>query len=187
MRLFSISLALVLIFPLLFSCGGTEKSRAFYSQGLEKYRARDFANAAFLFGQAEKKDGAFLPAVVMRGKSFFFLKRFPEARETFERALKKENSSATAIIWLARLDLMENKTLAASEARLKKIIERDDENVGAYILLGQIAERAGRLPQAVEYFELSLAFDQETAFARARLADIYQKLGLHDRSKKAGR
>lgn len=166
------------------ACSSRDQSLAFYNQGLEKYRARDFANAAFFFSRSEKSDGTFIPAVIMRGKSFFFQRRFAEARDSFEKALKKDPAAATAAIWIARLDLMENKPTRESSKRLRQLVERDDENVGVYILLAQMADREGRLTDAADNYELALSFEKETAIARTRLAEIYQKLGLQDRAAK---
>lgn len=189
-KLFSFGFVFVLfsiVFFDLTGCSGRDKSLAFYNQGLEKYRARDFANAAFFFSRSEKADGRFLPAVLMRGKCFFFQRRFSEARDSFESALKKDPSSGTAAIWIGRLDLMENKPTRESSKRLKQLVERDDENVGVYILLAQMAEREGKLAEAADDYELALSFEKETSIARTRLVEIYQKLGLPDRAVKGSK
>lgn len=158
------------------SCSSPRNREAFFAQGLESYQRRDFANAEYQFAKALKADGAHLPSRLMRGKCFFFQKRFAEAKGEFTLAAKKESLSGR--LWLTRLHLVTGEPLINDEAALRQVVQGDDENVAAWFLLGQIAEARGEPAKAIDAYTRGLVYEKEAQQIRGRLSVLRGKLGL---------
>jgi predicted Zn-dependent protease len=173
---------LFLLSLLLSSCVDTTKREALYQKGLEKYRTKDFLAAEALFLYASHQDPKHVPSMVMRGKSLFFAGQLSEARKVFQDLLQKRSDAASAVFWLARLDLLENKSSLDSEKRLLKLLAVDEENIGAHLLLARLYEKTARLPESAQQYELALSYDKELDVAKTKLRDIYLALGLKVRA-----
>ncbi|MBN8215506.1 MAG: tetratricopeptide repeat protein [Spirochaetes bacterium] len=171
--------SLPLLIALLISCAVRQECDASFSRGLEAYERRDFANAEYQFAAALKADGGHLPSRLMRGKSFFFQKRFAEAAAEFSAAAKKD--SMTGRLWLARTHLVTGEPLKGDEAALRRVVLGDDENVAAWFLLGQIAEARGDWPKAADAYGRGLVYEKEAQQIRLRLEQVRGKLGLAQR------
>lgn len=167
---------LSIAFLLVASCSPHRDRDSSFGQGLDAYQRRDFANAEYQFAKALKADGAHLPSRLMRGKCFFFQKRFAEAKGEFALAAKKDSLSGR--LWLTRLHLVTGEPLVDDEAALRQVVQGDDENVAAWFLLGQIAEARGEPAKAIDAYTRGLVYEKEAQQIRGRLAALRAKLGL---------
>ncbi len=183
-RSFITLFVLVFLSTITFSCVDTGKREVFFQKGLEKYRAKDFVAAELLFGQASKYDSKHIPTLVMKGKSLFFAGNFNESRKTFDAILTIKEDLPSAVIWLARLDILENKNLVESEKRLLKILATDEENVAGHLILAKLYEKDSRLPESAQQYEMALTYEKELDNSKAKLREIYLSLGLKDRAQR---
>jgi tetratricopeptide (TPR) repeat protein len=169
----AISLAIVAI-SLLFTATCLAQSSD-YGDALALFRKRDWANAATMFQEVEKKQPAQTDALLYRGKCLVNLAQFNEAANVLQAYLASHPQSDDAAYLLAYVRFRQEKpsdSLALFTAAAKlKTPTADDLKIVAfdYVLLNDYAD-------AAHYLEEALKMDPENIEARYHLGRVrYQQ------------
>jgi len=135
--------------------------------------------------------GVFLPAAIVRGKSFWFMGNAAEAERAFRAALRAKPSSLEARVWLARVLRSGDKTAEATRV-VEGVLADDPGDHRALRLASELALDSGDsggarafLDRAAESgAELGLVFLDRARLrwaagdAKTALEDIYAASGV---------
>jgi len=108
----------------------------------------------------------------LRARSYLELKKYEEARQTYDRVILKHPQEPFGYIGKAILELKLGN-LGASESWIDKTIELDEENGEALQLKGDLIYRKGDISLAKQYLLQSLAINEDSFRTRLLLAEIY--------------
>jgi tetratricopeptide (TPR) repeat protein len=145
------------------------KALTLYVRAAERYNEGRYEESANLL----KGIRFFIPALVLRGKSFFFLSQFDKAERSFRTALFLSPPQIESALYLARIFRAQGESAKAAET-VKSILANDRGNVAALRLAALIEEdlHPDNDGQAAPYLERALESSQEIALVfleRARL------------------
>ena len=99
-----------------------------------------------------------------------------KARQTFEDVLALQGDYTSALVNLARLDLKENK-LAEAQKRYQQILDNDSKNLQAILGLADLASRAGRQDEFIQWLERAWEANPEAYGTGAQLVRLYLQKG----------
>jgi len=123
---------------------------------------------------AEKLDPNSPPIHYHRGRVLFNLRRYPEAEQELETALRF-NPRLPAALYLLALDEEQLNHVARSTALAQRAIVLDSRNADLHYLLGQDFFRAGRMPEAIAQWRKAVELDPEHLPALYNLALALRK------------
>jgi len=108
----------------------------------------------------------------LKGAAYLGLKKYANARESFERVLELQPDSASAALNLAQLDLRENNAPVAKK-RFEQILSHDKNNVQAMLGLAGMAAGMGKEQDYLAWIERAAKVDPPALQPRALLAKYY--------------
>jgi len=114
------------------------------------------------------------------GKMYLLDNAVEQAEECFEK-IKNRNFKNTALN-LANVYLVQGKNFKAAQV-YRDIIEKDENNAGAYHNLGILFRKSGKLDKAEWCFRKALAINKEDARLYKILAITYEQQGNTDKAK----
>jgi putative PEP-CTERM system TPR-repeat lipoprotein len=136
-------------------------------------RRQDYHAAMRAIDRLEKKQAGAPYAAQMRGRVLMALKRLPEARRSFERALEIDSQFVPAAISLASLDLADKQPDAARN-RLESMLAANPKNEGARLALIEFYAQTRTKPETmVKLIGAALAADASLIKPRVLLVNHY--------------
>ncbi len=112
------------------------------------------------------------------GYAYYHVGRYPEAENALSRAASLNPLDPDTFFYLGLVKLKVNKSQEA-EAALRSAISLDSRVRGYRYALGVALEQQGRLPEALQAFNLELAKYPETPAARQHATAIEKQLAKH--------
>ncbi len=191
MKKIGISQIITLLVILIFSyCG--EKTVQKIPPAIEKdlFQAnQDFIERKFdsSLESAEKiikAYAAYLPAQVLKGKIFFYTKKYKESEQVFSAILKKEAGHQGALLWLARIAMTEKKTEAQAESYLLHGLNNHPEDFAMHVELARFYAKTGNLRQAMVEYQKVLMSELELATAYRGYEALLVQHKLTERAEK---
>lgn len=82
-------------------------------------------------------------------------------------------------LWRQAHDAVRAGRLAAAEGLLLEVARREPRNTDAWIMLGMLAQRQGRTPEAIARLQHAVSTGGRSAEARLLLGNVYREAGLH--------
>ena len=110
------------------------------------------------------------PLQFLLGQWLGSLHRNADARKAFEAALAANPTLPGVGLALATLDLEENQ-LDGARKRLREMLNADEKNVKALLMLASVEDAAGQPAAAIPYYRQVLAVDANNIFALNNLAN----------------
>jgi predicted Zn-dependent protease len=146
-------------------------------------RRRRPADALVELDKAEDAGGVTAFTARLRGDALYRLGRHRDAGRAYEEADALGDRDAWTLAQLARCRLRENDLDGARDAATRAV-EREPQAAAGWVVLGEVAARAGEAAQAEERFQRAheLAPDDQYAYARLVEARLLQ-LAPEDRSR----
>jgi tetratricopeptide (TPR) repeat protein len=110
--------------------------------------------------------------LLLAAKTYASIGDLPNAEASFGRAIELDPSRLDAFTMLGQL-YYDAGALDRGAAVFARIVEARPRAIFAHTMLGIIAERQGRVSEAVEHYRRALAIDRETPIAANNLAWLY--------------
>jgi tetratricopeptide (TPR) repeat protein len=150
-------------------------------QDPENSRAAHMVLDSYVAEKQSDKAGAWLTGMVaahprsaplqfLLGEWLGSLHRNAEARKAFEAAIAINPALPGAGLALATLDLEENRFDAARK-RLREMVDADNRNTKAMLMLASVEDSAGQPAAAIPYYRQVLGVDASNIFALNNLAN----------------
>jgi eukaryotic-like serine/threonine-protein kinase len=136
----------------------------------------DWAGGENEFRRALELDRSNLEAHHYYAIMLMALGRFPESLAEIGRAQDIDPLSSTIQSSFGRI-LYRARSYDAAISHLRRAIELDADNFGAYGRLGDVYEQLGRLPEAIAMQKKAMTLRGEGAFHGARLGRLYALMG----------
>jgi putative PEP-CTERM system TPR-repeat lipoprotein len=132
----------------------------------------EFDPALAVLAKQEAKHGKEWELPALKGHVLLAKKDNAGARTAFNKAVELAPANYGAVVNLVHLELLEQKPDAA-RAVLLKLLDKDKDNVPAMTALAQLAERAKKREEAVQWLQKAAAVDSEALVPAIRLAGYY--------------
>lgn len=183
-------LAVLLALTVAISC--SEKKSQKIPQDIEKdlFQAnQDFLNRKFdtALENTEKiikAHSAYLPAAVLKGKILFFTKKYKESQKVFSEVLKQEPGHQGALLWSARIAMLDKKTEKEAEQYLLHGLNNQPEDFVMHMELARFHTKTGNLRQAMLEYQKLIATELELANAYRNYEALLLQHKLVDRAEK---
>lgn len=129
--------------------------------------------------RATELEPDYLPPWLTLAASCLELRRWPEVDAACNGALRVDPRNAQALAVMAQARLLRGKTgdAAEAEALAQRALEANPQHAGAQYVVGLLALRANRVPEAIEHFEAALLAEGTRLDARSNLARAYALAG----------
>jgi len=144
----------------LFSDAMADGQHGRYEESLRKLR------------EAEKTEPNSLPLRYLMALNYFRKKDFPQAIESFHKALQLDPRYALAIYYLG-LTYVQVSNFDAAIENFEKALELDPTNFSAAYNLGAAYTRQNRVPEAIQSFQLAIQINADYAEAHEALGELY--------------
>lgn len=153
-----------------------------FQKGKAAYLKQDLTTAEQCFADAAKEQSGFVNALVMLGKTRYFLGKPDAARKDLEKALGLSRSHVEALYYLARVAVLKKESAKAQEY-LNAILDVDPANARANYALGTLLAESKEYQKSFLHFNAAL--EEEAMLARVRLqfARELVRAGLKDRAR----
>lgn len=142
---------------------------------------RSSATAAALpeLRRAVELEPDYLPPWLILAASCLELRRWADVDNACNGALRVDPRNAQALAVMAQARILRGKPndAAEAEALAKRALDASPQHPAAQYVLGVLALRANRAPEAVEHLEAALLADATRLDARASLARAYSLAG----------
>lgn len=153
-------------------------------QANQDFVDRKFDNALENTEKIIKSHASYLPAAVLKGKILFFTKKYPDSRKVFSEILSQEPGHQGALLWLARLAMLDEKTQREAEQYLLHGLNNHPEDFVMHLELARYHTRTGNLRQAMVEYQKTLATELELANAYRNYESLLLQHKLVDRAEK---
>lgn len=121
--------------------------------------------------------------LLIRGDAFLGLRKFQEARETFNQALTVNIESPEAMLGLVMVDIAENKRTEALNS-LDQLLTSYPDNVPALVLRAELNMQTGKSEPALADFNKAISLQENNARALLGRANINLAGGKLEETKK---
>lgn len=112
-----------------------------------------------------KANASYLPAAFLKGKTLFFTKKYQESRKVFTSMLRQEPGHQGALLWLARIAMLDQKAQEEAEQYLLHGLNNHPEDFTLHVELARLYTRKGNLRQAMVEYQKIVATELELASA----------------------
>lgn len=168
-------------------CGGSPDEEIIqkdYVQALHYYQSQDFDQSQALLTAILEKDPAFLNALLLKGKVYFYQKKYDLASNMFLKVLSESPHHVSAKLWQAKALYAKSGNTKEVSALLDEILAIDSDNIEAWYLKGLIYERAGDMENAVAAYRAALNQSGKLGLVHLRMADLYKEADLENQAAK---
>lgn len=83
------------------------------------------------------------------------------------------------MLWRQAIDALRAGRLPAAERLFLEVSRRQPRNADAWIMLGMLAQRQGRAPEAIARLQHALSIGARSAETRLLLGNVYREAGFH--------
>jgi len=128
-----------------------------------------------------QEDHAILEAHIVLGNLYMKQKDYPDARASFQNALKYNPDYLSAIFSLARV-YKEEGNLQAAKAGFQRLMEKDPRDSKSYFNLAEISLEEKKYDEAIAYLKTAVDLDPQQAISRNRLGACYVELKMFDKA-----
>jgi tetratricopeptide (TPR) repeat protein len=165
------------------ACGPS--AALFLALGQAQLLARRPADAVTTLERIPVDDPDYVPALKVKAKALYLLRRDPEAEETLKRAAARAPADAEIPYDLGRMYYQQGKHTQAA-ASLRRATELDPRAYKAWDNLGLASEALGDVAQAQQHYLKALALVHKDHprydVVYANFADLLIKLGNYQRA-----
>jgi tetratricopeptide (TPR) repeat protein len=165
------------------ACGPS--AALFLALGQAQLLARRPADAVTTLERIPVDDPDYVPALKVKAKALYLLRRDPEAEETLKRAAARAPADAEIPYDLGRMYYQQGKHTQAAES-LRRATELDPRAYKAWDNLGLASEALGDVAQAQQHYLKALALVHKDHprydVVYANFADLLIKLGNYQRA-----
>ncbi len=134
-----------------------------------------------ILSEIEKQAPAFTQALFLSGKIYFMQGNFAEAREKWEKILKKKPYHVNTGKWLIRIYILEERHDIAEDLLLK-LLEISPEDPDLLFLGGRLKKDEGKYLEAIEYYKKGFLFEERLIEAHLDMAEIYGMFGIREKA-----
>lgn len=145
---------------------------------------KKFDTVLAITANIQKKYPNLIPTLVLKGKVYFYTKKFPKAESAFLEILTKNPNHQEALLWLARIYLINEKTLSKAEKYLKSGINNNSEDFLFHYYLAKVYEKKGMVKLALKEYQRALRAEFELMNIYQGYENLLIKLNIKDRAKK---
>jgi tetratricopeptide (TPR) repeat protein len=133
MNYFLVCLKIIILMVLIVSCAEKpvdDDTLLIYARSVSLYNTGNFSGTVSLLNDADavKKMDGFVPAIVLNGKSEYFLGNLDSAEKYFKRAIKLRPSQKESSVYLARI-LREKGDVNGAKKIVEKLLADDPADV----------------------------------------------------------
>jgi predicted Zn-dependent protease len=151
-------------------------------QANQEFLDKKFDSALELTEKVMKSHSEYLPAAVLKGKILFYTKKHKEAVEVFSKILKAEPGHQGALLWLARIAVLDKKTQADAERYLLHGLNNHPEDFVLHYELAKLYNNAGNLRQAMVEYQKALMMEDELTSVYRNYEALLVQHKLSDRA-----
>lgn len=153
-------------------------------QANQEFLDRKFDTALEQTEKIIKAHSSYLPAAMLKGKILFFTKKYAESRRIFSEILKQEPGHQGALLWSARIAMLDQRTQKDAEQLLLHGLNNHPEDFAMHLELARFHTKAGNLRQAMVEYQQIMATELELANAYRNYEALLLQHKLVDRAEK---
>lgn len=145
-------------------------------------RLKEYDKALAAVKKLEKEKPNDATVKTLKGNVYLSRKELPQARQSFEEAIKLQPGYFPPVANLAQVDFAEKKPDDA-RARIEAFLEKDKDNIEAITALASLAQSQGKTAEAIALLERASNAKPADIPAALRLGSAY--LGTNEKQKAA--
>tara|TARA_B100001939_G_scaffold348043_1_gene372134 strand:- start:17005 stop:17544 length:540 start_codon:yes stop_codon:yes gene_type:complete len=150
----------------------------------KNYIRQDFPRSRSILLDLIEKNDDWIPPRILNGKILYFTRKFSGAENQFRNILSMEPDHPYAQQWLARTIATDPGRTGEAIKLLKRILDRNPDDITAHYLLARCATRAEKPRLAISHFKDALRGSRILQKTHLELGRLLQSLGLDKRADK---
>ena len=163
------------------SCEPNHKNRILLQSAIDEYSSGNYENAEKYVIEYLEDDPSDIYALLLKGKILFFKKEFENASATFEKAASLKQENIDAQLWYLR-SLIFSGNYEKADAVTDNVLKENSEDWRFYFWKAQIKKITGELEDYFSCMNTAELLLQDSAMLYQEFADIWEELGLAERS-----
>jgi len=168
----------------LLNCAKKEEAKLKVDAGNRLYHQKQLGPALSMYKQAIELDPGNEVALMMAGKTLFYSREYDEARHFFQKALDTNQHKISAMIWIAKIDILSKNDYQKAADLLEQALAYDDSNIEALFFKAVIHERRNEIPQAIEAYRIAAEECKKAIPVFSRIAEFFDKAGIQSEAER---